>query len=99
MKEDPCNPTRWKHERVWDKRATDWAREEDWMSKRQKYHALEDKTKFGTFTLDSVKLSTVHKKEKEKEKKVDDKAPSLLGPADTIIHTREEGSMASILWD
>ena len=26
-----------------------------------------------------------------RKKKVDDKAPRVLGPADTIIHTREEG--------
>ena len=42
MKEDPCNHTRWKHKWwwhnrgcVWNKRATDWVGEEDWMSKRK----------------------------------------------------------------
>ena len=61
------------------------------MSERTKHYALEDKTKFVTFALDGVKLSTEHRKEKGKGKKVDDKAPRVLGPADTIIHAREEG--------
>ena len=37
---------------------TEWAGKEDWMSQR-KYDALEDKTQFVTFALDSVILSTV----------------------------------------
>ena len=61
--------------------------------------ALEDKTKFGTFGLDSVKHSTVHRKEKEKGKKVDDKAARALGPADTIIHTREDGPTVQLCGD
>ena len=40
--------------------------------------------------LVSLKLSTLHRTSTEKEK-VDDKAPRVLGPADTIIHTRVEG--------
>ena len=47
------------------------------MSKR-KYYAFEDKTKFVTFALDSVKLSTVHRIGRGK-KKVDDKASRVLG--------------------
>ena len=97
MKEDPCNLARWKHKQwwhnrgcVWDTLATDWSSKEDWISKGKKFYALEDKTTFVTFALDSVKLSTVHKK-RVKGKKVDDEAPRVLGPADTIIHTREEG--------
>ena len=40
--------------------ATDWAGKEDWINKRKKHYALEDKTSFVTFTLDSVKPSTEH---------------------------------------
>ena len=61
--------------------------------------ALADKTQFATITLDNVKLSTVQRKKKEKGKKVDEKTPRVLGPADTIIHTREEGPTVQFCGD
>ena len=63
--------------------------EKDWMG------ALAIKTKNATFTLESVKLSTVHRKEKGKGKNVDEKAPRILGRADTIIHTRAD---SEVVW-
>ena len=59
----------------------------------RKKGALADDNKFVTFALDSVKLSTVHRKEKGegKGKKVREKTQRELGPVDTTIHTREEG--------
>ena len=42
MRDDPTNQTRWKHKwkwhnrgNVWDKIATGWAGEDDWISKRK----------------------------------------------------------------
>ena len=62
------------------------------MSERKKTGAFADKNKFVTFAIDSVKLLTVHRKEKGegKGKKVEEKTWRNLGPADTTIHTREE---------
>ena len=59
---------------------------------RERRCALADKTQVVTFALDSVKPSTVHRKEKEegKGKGVNGKTPRNLGPADTTIHTRKE---------
>ena len=45
-----------------------------------------------------MELSTVHRTSTGKEK-VDDKAPRVLGPADTIIHTREEGTTVQLCGD
>ena len=71
---------------------------EGWMSERKKCHAFEEKTQLVTFALDGVKLSTVHRKENGRGKTVDDKASRVLGPADTIIHTREDGpTVAAVL--
>ena len=42
-----------------------------------------------TLALDSVELPTAHRKEKGTRKKVVEKKTRVLGPADTIIHTRE----------
>ena len=92
MERDPGNHTRWKHERgwhnrgnVWDKIATEWAGEEDWMRARMK-STLEDEHPFVTFVLDRKKLSIEHrKKSKGIGKKVKDKTPRKLGPADTTV--------------
>ena len=80
---------------VFVKIATDWAGKKDWMSQRKKYFALAEKTTFATFTLDSVKLSTVHRK----GKKVDENTPRVVGHTDTIIHTREEGLTVQLCGD
>ena len=61
--------------------------------------ALADKTTFATFTFDGVKLSTIHRKEKGKGKKVDEKTAKVLGPADTTIHIREEGLTVQLCGD
>ena len=63
--------------------------------------ALADKNKFVTFALDSVKLSTAHRKEKgeERGRKVQEKTQRDLGPADTTIHTREEGPTLQLCGD
>ena len=78
---------------------------------KERKSALAEKTKFVTFALDSVKLCTVHRKEKgERNGKTNNgKTPRDLGPADTTIHAREEGPtgqlwqggglMVNILWD
>ena len=67
---------------VWDKIATDWAGKEHWMSPRKKRYALADETQFVTFALDSVKLSTVHRKAKGegKGKKDNGKTPRTSDP-------------------
>ena len=60
--------------------------------------------KFVTFALDRVKLSTVHRKRKSTEigKKGKEKIPRYLGPADTTIHTREDGQqynhVETVMW-
>ena len=92
MERDCESHTRWKHKRrwrnrghVWDKIAMDWASKEDWMRARERKSTLDDKYQFVTFVLDSMKLSIVHRKKKSKGigKKVEDKTPADLGPADT----------------
>ena len=74
MKKDPCNRKRWAHTWAWhnrrcvlDKLATDWAGQTDWMNKRKERCAPADEKQFVTVALDSVKLSSVHKKEKGKK--------------------------------
>ena len=51
------------------------------------------KCQFSTFVLGRMKLSIEHRKKKSKgiEKKIKDKTPRDLGPADTTVHTRSEG--------
>ena len=83
MKEDPENRIRWKHKlrwhnqgNVWDEMVTCWAGKEDWIVVRKKKNAPEEKYKFVTFIL---KLSTEHRKtkNKEKDKRLKEKTPSL----------------------
>ena len=95
MERDKGNHTRWKHKwrwhnrgNVWCKIATEWAGEEDWMRARIRKSTLEKKYQFVTFVLDRMNLSIEHKKSKGIGKKVKDKTPRKLGPADTAIHTR-----------
>ena len=120
MKRDPEIRTMWKqkwgwHNRgnVWDKLATDWAGKEEWMIERKVKSTLVDKYRFVTSALDSVKLSTVHRRKlvEGKGKKIKEKTPRDLGPADTT-HARMDrqhnyvetvmwhvnGSMVKILW-
>ena len=66
---------------------------------KEKDQAPEDKDKFAPFALDCVKLSTIHRTNTEKGKTVDDKAPRVLRPADTIVHGREEGPTVQLLGD
>ena len=75
MRDDPQSRTRWRHKwkwhtrgHVWDKIATDWAGEDDWISKRKNKKSMVDKTEFVTFVLDSMKLSTARSKMKGKGK-------------------------------
>ena len=48
-----------------------------------------------------MKLSTEHRKKKSEgiEKKIKDKTPRDLGPADATIHTRSEGRTAQLCGD
>ena len=66
---------------VWDKIATDWAGKEDWMSERKNKVHLQIIPNSSHFTFDSVKLSTVHRKEKGagKENKINEKTPREPG--------------------
>ena len=99
MERDPEKHTRWKHEwsgicfgNVWDKIATDWAREEEWMRERKVKSTLAEIYQFVIFALDRMKLSTLHRKNgKGLGKKVKERTPRDLGPADTTIHTRADG--------
>ena len=75
MRDEPLNHTRWKHNckwhnrgNVWDKIATDWAGEDDWISKRKNRTSSADKKKFVTPVLNRMNLSTVHRRVKVKEK-------------------------------
>ena len=70
---DSMNLTRFKHKWkwhnrgiVWDKIATDWAGDDDWISKRKNKASVVDKTEFVTLVLDRMNLSTVHKTVKGK---------------------------------
>ena len=119
MERDYENHARWKHKwerhnrgNVWEKFATGWAGKEDLIRARKMKSTLADKSKFVTFTLDRMKLSTVHRKKKGKgiRRKVKEKTPRDPGPADTSVHTRADvptavtvtwhvnGSMVNILW-
>ena len=73
-KEDPDNHTRWKHGWRWHNRGN---------------VTLADKYKFATFALDSVKLLTVHRKNKgeRKGKKVEEKTPGTCDPGTHHPHT------------
>ena len=67
-------------------------------------HTFAHMYQFVTCALDRMKLSTVHRKKKSKGigKKVKDKTPGDLGPADTTIHTREDGPLynyvETVMW-
>ena len=79
------------------------------MRERQVKSKFADKCKFVTLVLVRVKLAAVHRRRKSERigKKVKEKTPRDLGPADTTIHTREKwptvilrasGSMSNSLW-
>ena len=72
-KEDPENRTGWKQKwswynrgNVWDMMATRWAGQKDWMIKRKEYTSPKDKYKFITYILNTMKLSTEHRKLEKK---------------------------------
>ena len=73
--------------------ATDWASKDDWVGEREVKSTLVDEYRFVTFALESFKLSAVHRKRKSDRirKKDKEKTPRDLEPADTTIHTREDG--------
>ena len=90
MKRDPENHTRWKHKwrwhnrgNVWDKMATKWAGEENWMrARKRKRTLLEEKYKFVTFVLGRMKLSIEHRKKKSEglRRRSKIKHPETLDP-------------------
>ena len=84
-----------------DKIATIWAGEEDWTRARLRKSTLEEKYKFVTFILNRMKLSTEYRKKKSKEieKKIKDKTPRDLGPANTTVHTRVDGTTVQLCGD
>ena len=61
----------------------------------------EEKRKFVTFVLSQMKLSTEHRKtkNKDKEKRIKEKTPRVLGPEDTTVHTRSEGPTVQLCGD
>ena len=61
--------------------------------KESKTSTLADVHQFATFALDRMKLSTVHRRKRSKGagKTVKSKIMRDLGPADTTIHTRDDG--------
>ena len=68
MKNDPYNHTRRKHKWswhncgcIWDKVAVEWAGDEDWTCRRERYQTIEDKKRFVNFALRSVKHLTIHR--------------------------------------
>ena len=66
------------------------------MSEIKKVFALADNIKFVTFAFDSVKLSTVHRNEKGKGKKVDEKdtkAPGSRGHNHPYTWRRADGAV------
>ena len=76
MRDDPLNHTGWKHKwkwhnrgNVWDNMSSDWAGEEDWISKRLDKTSSADKKEFVIRILNRMNLSTVHRKVKVKEKR------------------------------
>ena len=108
MERDSENHTRWKHKWRWHNRgnvcykiATEWAGEEDWLRARNMKSTLDDKYQFVTFVIDRMKRSIVHRNNKGKDigKKVKDKTPRDLGPADTTIHTRVGGPDVQVCGD
>ena len=98
----------WKHKwkwhnrgNVWDNIATDWAGDDDWISKRKDKTSSADKTEFVTLVLNRMNLSTAHRKVtgKEKGKQAGSKPPRKLGPADATVYTREDGPTAQLCGD
>ena len=97
------NHARWKHlwrwhDRgcVWDKVATEWARN-DCASKRERCQTLDDEKTFVIF----VNRSTIHRTRigRKEKHKVEGKVPRILGPADKAIHFREEGPKVQLCGD
>ena len=86
---------------VWDKVATEWAGDEDWICKRARCQAIQGKRRFVTHAMKSVNHSTIHRTRtgKKKNDKAEDKAPRILGPADKTIHIREEGPTVQLCGD
>ena len=76
----------------------EWVGEEDWISERTQKCTPADETNFVTFALDSVTLSTVHRREKVKVM-VRKSARKRLEPADATKNTREEGPTVQLCGD
>ena len=105
MKHTRCKHN-WKwHNRgnVWDKIATDWAGEDDRISKRKNKTSSADKTDFVTLVLNRMNLSTAHRKVKVKEKGKGKQAGSKpsreLDALDATVHTREEDPAVQLCGD
>ena len=108
MKEDAENRTRWKHKRewhnrgnVWDKIATCWAGEKDWMIARKEQNSPEDNYNFIIYILNEMMLSTEHRKteKKDEEKRLKRKARRDVGPEDTTVQPREGGPTVHNNWE
>ena len=87
---------------MWDKMATCWAGEEDWMTARKQQNSPEDRYKFLTYILNKMKLPTEHRKtgkKDEKKKRFKKKTPRDLGPEDITVHTREGGPAVQLCGD
>ena len=86
---------------VWDKVATEWVRDEEWISKRVRCQTLEEKRKFVTFALKNVNHSTIPstKTGRKKKDKTGDNVPRTLVPADKTIHIREDGPTVHLCGD
>ena len=72
MKDDSENRTRWKHKLVtahsWKRvGASSWAGGKNWVEARKIKHTLEEKYKFVIFVLSKMRLSTEHRKTKNKD--------------------------------
>ena len=78
-----------------------WLSKEEWMRERKVKSTLVNKYKFVTFVLDRVTLPTVHRTNKDEgiEKKIKEKTPRGLGPADTTIQIREDGPAVQVCGD
>ena len=79
-----------------DKVASEWAGDEECISKRVRCQTLEEKRKFVTFALKNVNHSTIPSTKTGRKKK--DK-PRTLVPADKTIHIREDGPTVHLCGD
>ena len=102
MGDDPMNHTKWKHTwkwhiraSVWDKIATDWAGDDDWISKKNKTSST-DKT-YEYVNCPQEKLKEKGRETKQTQNRQGNKGPLLL-PFTHAKMAKQSNCVATLRW-